>query len=180
MSKTSLKKLLSTLTHDQIMEVVIELYEARKEAREYLEYFINPDEDAMAEKTKATISKEFSPVRGKAKARPSVCRRAIKDFTLLHPSPRLIAEVRFHYLEEIIRYAVSLRWWIKEPLEKALHNMLWDTLEYCFSNDIIDDMCPRITGIVKTLEGCRAYAAKEAIEIYRHFCDEKNISPIPK
>ncbi|MYM11561.1 DUF6155 family protein [Muribaculum intestinale] len=60
MSKTSLKKTLNSLTRDQIMEVVLDLYEARKEAREYLEYFISPDERGMAEKTIATISKEFS------------------------------------------------------------------------------------------------------------------------
>lgn len=63
MSKTSLKKTLNSLTRDQIMEVVLDLYEARKEAREYLEYFISPDERGMAEKTIATISKEFSPTR---------------------------------------------------------------------------------------------------------------------
>ena len=68
MSKTSLKKTLNSLTRDQIMEVVLDLYEARKEAREYLEYFISPDERGMAEKTIATISKEFSPTRGKARA----------------------------------------------------------------------------------------------------------------
>ena len=50
MSKTSLKKTLNSLTRDQIMEVVLDLYEARKEAREYLEYFISPDERGMAEK----------------------------------------------------------------------------------------------------------------------------------
>lgn len=178
MSKTSLKKTLKSLTRDQIMEVVLDLYEARKEAREYLEYFISPDERGMAEKTIATISKEFSPSRGKAKARTSVCRRAIKDFTLLHPSPRLIANVRFHYIKEIIRYSIRLRWWIKESLEKALPNMLWDTLEYCFSNDIIDEMHPQITEIIKTLEGCKAHTAKEAIETYSHFCIEKGITPV--
>ncbi|MYM11522.1 hypothetical protein E5330_02510 [Muribaculum intestinale] len=64
-------------------------------------------------------------------------------------------------------------------MEKALPNMLWDTLEYCFSNDIIDEMHPQITDIIKTLEGCRAHTAKEAIETYRHFCIEKGITPVP-
>ena len=54
MSKTSLKKLLSELDRDQLAEMIVELYEARKEAREYLEYFVSPDENAMLEKYKST------------------------------------------------------------------------------------------------------------------------------
>ncbi len=38
MSKTQLKKFLNTLNHDQITEMVLELYAARKEAKDYLDY----------------------------------------------------------------------------------------------------------------------------------------------
>ena len=37
MSKTQLKKFLNTLNHDQITEMVLELYAARKEAKDYLD-----------------------------------------------------------------------------------------------------------------------------------------------
>lgn len=62
MSKTQLKKFLNTLNHDQITEMVLELYAARKEAKDYLDYFMNPDEEKMQEKYRAIITKEFLPI----------------------------------------------------------------------------------------------------------------------
>lgn len=59
MSKTTLKKQLKELTREQLIEVMLELYDARKDAREYLEYYVNPDEKKMHEKYKAVITKEF-------------------------------------------------------------------------------------------------------------------------
>ena len=45
MSKVALKKYLNTLQKGDIVEMVLDLYDARKEAKEYLEYFLNPDEE---------------------------------------------------------------------------------------------------------------------------------------
>ena len=49
MSKAQLKKHLSALTKEQIIEVILELYDARKEAKEYLEFYLNPNEDEKLE-----------------------------------------------------------------------------------------------------------------------------------
>ena len=62
MSKTQLKKFLNTLNHDQITEMVLELYAARKEAKDYLDYFMNPDEEKMQEKYRAIITDRKSVV----------------------------------------------------------------------------------------------------------------------
>ena len=44
MSKAQLKKHLNALDKSQIIEMVMELYDARKEARDYLDYYVNPNE----------------------------------------------------------------------------------------------------------------------------------------
>lgn len=175
MSKTTLKKTLRDLTRDQIIDVVLELYDARRDAREYLEYFVSPDEKGMSDKVRNIITKEFFPARGRAKGRTSICRRAIKDYTLLHPSPRYIADVMLHLVETLIRYAISVRWWIKAPQENLLHSYLIETLEYCISHDLYDEMYPRIESITTTLSASRALAAREAMTLYRTFCDENRI-----
>lgn len=59
MSKAQLKKHLSTLTKEQVIEVILKLYDARKEAKEYLEFYLNPDEDAKLEEYKRIIRDEF-------------------------------------------------------------------------------------------------------------------------
>ena len=43
MSKAKLKKHLLSLTKEQITDIVLELYDARKEAKDYLEFYLAPD-----------------------------------------------------------------------------------------------------------------------------------------
>ena len=42
MSKAQLKKHLLKLTQEEVIDVILELYDARKEAKEYLEFYMNP------------------------------------------------------------------------------------------------------------------------------------------
>ena len=63
MSKAKLKKYLQTLSKEQIIEVMLELYDARKEAKEYLEFYLTPDSNAELEKCKKAIRQEFFPTR---------------------------------------------------------------------------------------------------------------------
>ena len=51
MSKAKLKKYLQTLSKEQVIEVMLELYDARKEAKEYLEFYLTPDSNAELEGT---------------------------------------------------------------------------------------------------------------------------------
>lgn len=49
MSKVLLKKRLSSMSKAEIRGLVAELYEVKKEAKDYLDYWMNPDEDAKLE-----------------------------------------------------------------------------------------------------------------------------------
>ena len=64
MSKAKLKKHLLSLTKEQITDIVLELYDARKEAKDYLEFYLAPDCNAELEKSKKAIRNEFFPTRG--------------------------------------------------------------------------------------------------------------------
>ena len=46
MSKAKLKKYLQTLSKEQVIEVTLELYDARKDAKKYLEFYLAPDSNA--------------------------------------------------------------------------------------------------------------------------------------
>ena len=58
-TKAKLKKHLQSLPKEQVIEVVLELYDARKEAKDYLEFYLDPDSDAELEKCKKAIEQEF-------------------------------------------------------------------------------------------------------------------------
>ena len=99
MSKAQLKKHLSDLTKEQVIEVILELYDARKEAKEYLEFYLNPDEVAKLEEYKRIIRDEFFPKRGEPKCRVNICRQAISDFKKLNPHPACLTDLMLYYVE---------------------------------------------------------------------------------
>lgn len=171
MSKTTLKKQIKELTKEQLIEVMLELYDARKEAREYLEYYVNPDENKMFEKYHALIRKEFFPQKGRAKGRTSVCKKAVKDFISLHPSPKLIAELKYSLVETIMEYAVSARFWLRESQENTLLAFFKDSLEYMFSNDLLDYFDRRIYKLLEKSNTTRCPFREELSRIKSEFDD---------
>lgn len=87
MSKSTIKKLLQSMTKAEIIEMVLELYSARKEAKEYLEFYACPDEKGKLEEYKSIIREEFYPKRRREpQTRFSVCRKAVADFKKLKQS----------------------------------------------------------------------------------------------
>ena len=88
------KKFLAGMSAQQLTELITDLYEARSEAKEYLDFYINPDIDKKMAKTKSLIAKEAGRTsRGRARPRTTRIRRFIKDIESLNPGasmwPRL-------------------------------------------------------------------------------------------
>lgn len=54
MSKSTIMKLLQGMSKDAIIEMVLELYSARKEAKEYLDFYVGPDEKGNSKSTRAS------------------------------------------------------------------------------------------------------------------------------
>ncbi len=114
MSKATLKKHLLSLEKEDIINVVLELYTARKEAKEYLEYYLNPDENGLFEKSKEQINKEFFPAKGKRKARVSECRKVIKHFSTLWPTAEHLGQLHLYYADRLVRVGCFCGWkWVK-------------------------------------------------------------------
>lgn len=83
---------------------MLDLYSAKKDAKEYLEYVTNPDDNKMLEHYKAIIVKEFFPTRGEPKVRFSVCRKAVSNFKQLNPEPALLSDLMVTLVEPACLY----------------------------------------------------------------------------
>lgn len=70
MSKAALKKALKEIDRDGLAEIICEMYDARPEAKEYLEFWINPDVDKELDKYKQKIFKLFFISEGKPRKSP--------------------------------------------------------------------------------------------------------------
>ena len=59
MSKAEVKKYIKSLERDSLEELVMDLYSARKEAKEYLEYVIKPNDKGKLEEYREMISDKW-------------------------------------------------------------------------------------------------------------------------
>lgn len=109
MSKASVKKALKELDQEALLETVMELYSARKEARDYLEFWANPDIDQEAESVKERIFKKFFISEDKPRRKPDFpeIKTMIKNFLTLCHEPDRVADLHLSYAEMILQWLVA-------------------------------------------------------------------------
>ena len=59
MSKNEVKKYLKGLDHESLQKMILDLYSISKEAKDYLEYSINPNDHAKYVEIRDLIDREF-------------------------------------------------------------------------------------------------------------------------
>lgn len=102
MSKTALKKELSTLSHDQLLQIVLDAYDANTDFKEYFEFFLNPNVEKLLEGHDKVIVKELGRVKwGYSKARTSIIKKAVKKFMGFNPGPEAVLDMLFLTLKRL-------------------------------------------------------------------------------
>lgn len=95
---------------DQLRQLILEAYSARKEIRNYFEYFLSPDPEALFDKFAGELAKECS--RGKrscSRARISVIRRLISDFSSYQPGEELVLKFRLEAIRLLLAASAAVR-----------------------------------------------------------------------
>lgn len=128
MSKAKLKKALGALTKEEIITMVTELYDARKEAKEYLEYWIDPDADKELERVEKIVDRLFFTPQGVARRSLSLptLNRHVKDFMTICFEPEKVAQLLLFITERMadwlevryrrLSYRASLRKYLGEAV----------------------------------------------------------------
>ena len=96
----SIKKYLQTLTKEQLIGQIIELHQKYKDVKTYYEYFIDPNNNNVAEKYKLIIRNEFYPKKNSVgNPKLSVAKKAVNDFKKLSPPPEALIDTMLYYVE---------------------------------------------------------------------------------
>ena len=95
MSKAKLKKTLAALSKEEMAEMVMELYERRKDAREYLDYWVEPDSAKELERRKVMAHKLFMTSSGTPRRLPTatVLKKVVNDFATICFEPDKILDL---------------------------------------------------------------------------------------
>lgn len=143
MSKAQLKKVMSQMDADQIAGLVLELYDARPEAKEYLDFFVKPDIDAKLDKAKSAIKKELSrTARGRNRTRTTRLRRTIKDIASLNPGGEAVCELMTYTVETAC--AAGSGQLIKDVTQRGISRLLHDTIVEADRTGMLNVFLPRI------------------------------------
>lgn len=121
-----MKKALAALDKEEIITMVTELYDARKEAKEYLEYWIDPDAGKELERVEKLVDRQFFTPQGvsrRALSLPTI-NKLIKDFMSICFEPERVADLLIYTAERMadwlevryrrVAYRTSLRKYLNE------------------------------------------------------------------
>lgn len=168
MSKAQLKKQLNSSEKSQIIEMVMELYDAHKEAKEYLEFYVNPDEDKRLDEFKKIVLKEFDDdISRDPQCRFSVCRKALSDFKKLAPSTETLAEAMVYYVERVCEFSFYAGDLWEQYYDSATSNFR-SMLKFLVKNNMLEAMMPRVVQIMAWCWPC-GYGFHD--EIGDSFCE---------
>lgn len=96
MSKKSLKKELDQLTREQLSQIILDLYDARREAKEYLEFFLHPNVDKVLAQQLALVEKEMRRQKwGRSRGRVTNIKKAVTELITLKPGDEVVLEMLF-------------------------------------------------------------------------------------
>lgn len=98
MGLKEVKKELNNLDKSSLIKLIAELYKKEKSVKEFLDFYVSPDEDDLYQKCEKRIFEAFYPKRGD-RLRLIEGKKAISDFRKLSGSDELLASLMLFYVE---------------------------------------------------------------------------------
>lgn len=145
-------KLANEMDKEDLVELVMALYDAKKEAKDYFEYFLNPNEEKAEEKCKTVLQKEFTKTGVRPpKGRISKCKKALDDFEALKPSMERRIEMRLQLAEMSSKFGLK-NWRAWEKCCKTIEKKFRETLLMIADEKQIDKYRNRIYKIQQQAE----------------------------
>ncbi len=103
MGITDIKKELKKLDKENLLNLITDLYKSNKSVKEFLDFYINPNENELFKKYKDKVVEAFYPKRG-FDYKLSDGKQAISDFKKLGASSDLLADLMLLYVETGVKF----------------------------------------------------------------------------
>ena len=146
----TLKKYLSQFSKEQLIGQIIELNKKYKDVKNYYSFSLNPDTDALTEKTKQTIYECFYPKRG-YDLKLQEARKAITDFKKLDPGAEVVIDVMVYYVECGVKFTNDYGD-IDDAYYTGMVNMFQHAVKMIKSNELESTFKDRAMEIVEDTE----------------------------
>ena len=151
MSKTTLKKAIKEFTPEQLRGLILDIYTKYKDAKEYLDFFAEPDLDKIYEKYSEAIFKETDRIYHRHPApRLQRIKANLKKFILLEPGYESVAQLMVEASERLIINGKGDRY--SSATMRGTAAFLNQTCEFLERNDALEQYLPRLVKAVESVK----------------------------
>lgn len=166
MSKAQLKKELATMDADQLRELILDVYSAKKEAKEYFEFFLNPDVKKLTDKVALAIYKEINRSKhGTLVARFSVILNMIKEYE----SFGVDAEQVLRMMLTTLSLAVELEriYYSRPTFANGTVKLMFKTLEFADRHGYFDKAIVHVDNAIQVASSNLSLQMREVLANYK-------------
>ncbi|GAA4842260.1 DUF6155 family protein [Algivirga pacifica] len=148
MGLRELKKELNKLDKKQLIDLVADLYKKNKGAKEYLDFYVTPNETELFEKYRDKVFDAFYPKRGGHYLNLREGKKAINDFKKLAPSAALVADLMLFYVETGVQFTLEFG-----DIDEAFYSSMTSTysaaLTLMAKEDLLEQFADRAAQVVQ-------------------------------
>lgn len=172
MSKAKLKKHLQSLTKEEVIDIMLQLYDASEQAKSWLEFYLRPNIDLELDKAKKLIYSQFYTRKDYPKD-PSFreCNRIISDFKKMVTEPTAIADLMLYYIElgceQIAEFGDFY-----ESFYISLENNFKKAAQFISSNGLTSQFNSRILKMIESMDGTGWGFSDTLWQFYEEYIDE--------
>ena len=172
MSKAKLKKHLQNLPKEEVIDIVLQLYDATDQAKSWLEFYMQPNVDLELDKAKKLIYSQFYTRKDYPKD-PSFreCNKIVSDFKKMVADPIAIADLMLYYIElgceQIVEFGDFY-----ESFYVSLENNFKRAAQFISSNGLIPQFNNRIKKMIESVDGTGWGFYDTLWELYEEYIGE--------
>lgn len=176
MGLKEVKKELKKLDKDNLIDLVADLYKKNKPVREFLDFYVNPNETELFGKYRDKVFEAFYPKRGyNYKLKDG--KQAISDFKKLETSLDLLADLMLFYVETGVTFTNDYGD-IDEGFYSSMETTYFAALTLMKKENILDKFANRTEKVVTETSGIgwgfHDYLGEIYAEFYADFADDVN------
>ena len=169
-----IKRELRKLDKEKLIEIVADLYKKDKSAKEFFDFYVNPNERDLFEKYQDKVFESFYPKRGFG-YKLKEGKKAITDFRKLATSSDSVADLMLFYVETGVNFTIDFGD-IDENFYLSLERTFVQALTLARKENCLDKYDDRASKVVRDTKnigwGFHDYLAEVYYEFYPGIFDD--------
>ena len=170
MGLADVKKELKKLDKTQLIELVTDLYKNNKSVKEFLDFYVNPNEKELFERYRDKVFEAFFPKRG-FKLKLTDGKKAISDYKKLGTSSDYLANLMLFYVETGVQFTNDYGD-INEGFYSSMESMFLAALTLMKKENLLNKFADRAAKVMSDTSSIGWGFHDCLVEIYSEFYPE--------